>query len=167
MWKRAVRSGTTGCKKAANSMQSASFHRRADPGDTEAIVGLRYCHLRTKTGAERLKEVACSSQEEWCRSGDPKWRAVYFAFLTGVYSALGIMCNPPHETLVTPVKAAWVNLLTTFCDCLAFVSRSRVDYSTRIAYTEFILNVRAGNCRGLTRSSGAMTQAGGSAACFA
>jgi hypothetical protein len=132
--KRQVRSGTTGCENAANSMQSASFHRRADPGVAEAIVGLRYCHLRTKTGAERLKEVACSSQEEWCRFGDPKWRAVYLAFLTGVYSALGTICNPPHETLVTPVEAAWMSFLIADCRCLADVSRGTVDYSTRLTW---------------------------------
>lgn len=140
-------------------MQSASFHRRADPGVAEAIVGLRYCHLRTKTGAERLKEVACSSQEEWCRFGDPKWRAVYLAFLTGVYSALGTMCSPPHETLVTPVEAAWMSFLIADCRRLADVSRGTVDYSTRLRLSEEpLLNVRAGNCRGLTRSSEAMTQ---------
>lgn len=141
-------------------MQPASFHRRADPGVAEAIVGLRYCHLRTKTGAERLKEVACSSQEEWCRFGDPKWRAVYLAFLTGVYSALGTMCSPPHETLVTPVKAAWAILLVACCDFSTWCRETQYQgrLLNALAHTDFFLNVRAGNCRGLTRSSEAMTQ---------
>jgi hypothetical protein len=167
--KRQVRSGTTGSERAANRKQSASSRRRADPGAAEAIVGLRYCHLRTKTGAERLKEVACSSQGEWCRFGDPKWRAVYFAFLTGVYSALGTICNPPQETLVTPVEAAagcyvgsW---LSTFS--LYVARHGRIHHAPPSSRTPSLLNVRAGNCRGLTHSLGAMTHADGSAACLA